>query len=187
MTAKFLSNRISIEMELPRLQNLIDLAHRIQADLKKDLVTLTDDERDALPRGMGVRVTDFSHAALGHGRSNEELVPPYVSLEEMERDLNAVSALRSLVTPLRQSLQLLEDSIDLASAEAYAAGRAIFSMSKTFALAGQHNAKLISEDLATRLPSANRRKPAPISAIPAPTSVLPTPPTPAPVPPAAAA
>jgi hypothetical protein len=187
MTAKPLSNKISLTMEPARLQKLLGFAKQIQDDLETDLVPLTDEDRNALPRGMGVRNLDFSHAAFGHGRNHEELVPPYTDIDEMELDLNAVTALRSLLMPLRQSVKLIEDSIDLATAEAYTAGRTIFAMSKTFALAGQHNAQVVADDLASRLPSANRRKGAPIAAIPAPTSTLSTPPaSPEPVPPAGA-
>jgi len=157
VSAPHLSNRISFAMAVEKIQAIMALILQLVAQLEPELVSLTADDRSGLPR-TGAKTTDFSNTAADYGEANPELVPVFLSIEEIRRDLDAVRTLGGFHAPLANLVQMLEDSIALATAEAYGGGLAILTTAKTAMRLNQPNAKSIVEVLTSKLPQASGRR-----------------------------
>jgi hypothetical protein len=158
-------------MASEKIQATMALIRQLVATLEPELVSLTAEDRAGLPK-TGAKTSDFSNAAAEYGETNPEVCPPFVSIAEIRRDLDAVKTLGSFMAPLANLVQMLEDSIDLASAEAYGGGLAILTTAKTAVRLNQPNAKPIVEILTSKLPQTGKRKRA---TDPATTAVVATP------------
>jgi hypothetical protein len=157
MSAPHLSNRISFAMAVEKIQAITALIQQLVTMLEPELIQLTPDDRIGLPR-TGAKTTDFSNAAADYGETNPEIVPPFLSMEELRRDLAAVKTLGGFHTPLANLVRLLEDTIDLAYAEAYGGGLAILTTAKTAARHNQPNALAIVDNLTAKLPQTGKRR-----------------------------
>lgn len=98
-----------------------------------------------------------------------------MTIEELRRDLAAVKTLGSFHASLANLVRLLEDSIDLAYAEAYGGGLAILTTAKTAARHNIPNAPAIVERLTAKLTQTGKRK---RGAAPATPPAVATPPSP---------
>jgi hypothetical protein len=146
MASTQLSNRISFNPPPEALDRIHSAIAVLQADLVPDLVDLAPDDARVLPK-MSAKTVDFVTRALDHMRANPALKPGYVDLDEFARDLDAVAQLRSLLAPLRQVVDLLEDSLTLSASEAYSAALVCYQNVKSAARMNTPGAKVIAEDL----------------------------------------
>jgi len=156
MPSTQLSNRISYELPAGALERIVAAVKDLQSDLVPNLVDLGPDDRRVLPK-MGPKTVEFVTKALEHMRANPELNPGYVDLDEFERDLAAVSQLRSLLVPLQQIVDLLEDSLTLSASEAYAAALVCYQAAKGAARMNTPGAKVIVDDLSRQFAGRGTR------------------------------
>jgi hypothetical protein len=155
MTTILLSNQISGGLPPDSLDRAMTAIRIVQDELAPKLVELGPDERKALPK-IGSKTLDFIAKALEHMRANPELKPGFVDLDEMARDLAAVSQLRTLLAPLKQIVDLLDDSLMLSAGEAYAAALVCYQAAKSAARLNTPGAKVIVDDLALQFARQGR-------------------------------
>ena len=162
------SNRISAIFPDQDMQVYFGAIGVLQEKLKPKLVDLSTDERIGLPK-MGPKTVDFVTRTLGYARAHPEFVPSVVDLDEFQRDLDAFHALRSLLQPLSELTDMLDDSVMLASSEAYSAALAAYQAFKSAAKLNHPGAEVIAADLSDRFPrrSSKPTPPPPAAGTPA--------------------
>ena len=141
-----ISNRISLNIPEADIEKIQAAVKVLQDLLEPHLVDLGPDERRVLPK-MGDKTVSFVDKALEYARTNPELCPPFVNVEEFERDMAAVDLLLKLQRPLAQIADLVDDSLLLAGSEAYSAALACYHTIKGAARLNVAGAGTIAEDL----------------------------------------
>lgn len=150
-------NRISLDVPEADRQAIREAVQLLQDKLLPHLITLAPEERRELPK-MGDKTVTFVHKAADYARANGSLLPSYVDLAEMDRDLQAVDDLISLQRPLAQLVAGLEDTILATGSEAYGAALAYYQAVKGAARMKVQGAEAIANDLRERFPGRPRAR-----------------------------
>lgn len=122
------ANKISTSITNKDVEEIISHVDQINKKLK-DLVTLSEEEKRAIPH-MGKETIAFVFNALEEAEMEPSLVPTKVDLDEMKKDIDLISAIDKIYQPLNKLVKKLEDSALLASSEAYFPALAIFNSIK---------------------------------------------------------
>jgi hypothetical protein len=150
-------NLISLDLPAADLQAIRAAVQVLQDKLVPHLVTLEPGMRRELPR-MGDKTVAFVRKAADYAHADARLVPAYLDLDEMARDLRAVEDLLSLQRPLAQIAAGLDDAILAAGSEAYGAALGYYQAVKGAARAGVTGAEAIAADLGQRFPGRPRAR-----------------------------
>lgn len=147
-----LENRVSAQLSAESIQRIADALAVIKAELPF-LINLTADERKVLPK-MGDGTVSFVVKALEYAKQNPQVVPPFLSLAEFEKDAALVRPLAGLLHPLSQLAEQLEDTTMAAGSEAYQAALVFYQAAKAAAKAGVPGMKTVVDDLSARFAGA---------------------------------
>ncbi|MGE5583048.1 MAG: hypothetical protein ACM3X9_11010 [Bacillota bacterium] len=109
------------ETDLKEIKTCIDT---LNSKLMPCLKTLSPEDRHELPK-MGDKTVGFVQKTLEYCKQNPDLVPPFLNVDELAKDVAAVELIRSLYHPLSQITEALSDTMMLAGSEAYS-GSLIF-------------------------------------------------------------
>lgn len=145
------SNLVSLNIPDADVVAIKDAIQILNEKLLPHLKNLSADDRREIPK-MGDKTFAFVSKALAHMQTNPTLVPPYVAVDELKVDLEAVETLRQLYTPLRQLADLVDDTMLLSGSEAYIAALAFYNYVKGAGKAGVPGTDLIYADLKKRFP-----------------------------------
>ncbi len=148
-------NRISIEITQEQVTLFLTEVTKLKNMLPAGLVTLTPEERHSYAK-MGDKTIAFVEKALDYGRLYPNLVPAYINLIELEKDIKAVRTLLTYLHSIEEMYARLDDSILLAGSEAYTAALTIYASVKEAAKRNVAGAKIASDELKQRFPG---RKP----------------------------
>ncbi len=148
------TGRISLEITPETLAQIQGHLQAIET-LLPGLVALTDDERHSLVR-LGDKNLAHVQRAYAHAGQTPKFLPPWVEMNEWQKDINTVHHGEDILRPIYQLTQKIEDSIRLAGDEAFAAARAYYQNVKVANKDGVTDAKPIFDDLATRFPGGRR-------------------------------
>jgi hypothetical protein len=151
-----INQRMSLNMPEAEAQAVRDAVKVLQDTLVPHLINLGPEERRALPK-MGDKTVAFVSKAMQYAREHPDMLPPFVDIDEFARDLAAVELLLGLLRPLRQVVDMVEDSMLLAGSEAYSAGLAFYEVAKAYAKRNVAGAGTIADDLASSLPARGPR------------------------------
>ncbi len=144
-------NRVSIAIS-PEDQAAINSAiGTIKTKLTPHLIALRPDERKELPK-MSDKTIPFVNKVLSYASSNPEFLPPFVQQVELNKDVNAVNTLNSVLKQLEQITDGIDDTMMLAGSEAYIASLSYYNSVKQGAKMNVPNAKIIFDDLKARFP-----------------------------------
>jgi len=144
-------NRISLDVAQQEVDGIISEIAKLKSMLPAGLVTLTHEERRAYAK-MGDKTIAFVEKALDYGRLYPHLVPVYINLDEMEKDIKTVRYLLTFLRSIEEMYSLLDDSTLLAGSEAYIAALSIYASVKDAAKRNIPGAKPASDDLKERFP-----------------------------------
>ena len=128
----------------------------MQALLKPYLIALTPAERKNLPK-MSDRSTPFVEKVLDYSRTNPEMAPAYLDVNELQIDVQSVRELNQLARQSQKLASGLDDTMMLAGSEAYVASLAYYNSVKVAARLNVPGAKLIHDDLKKRFEAQGRR------------------------------
>lgn len=106
---------------------------------------------------LGDKSLSFVGKALEYARQNPAVVPPYIDVNEFERDLNLYVQLTKLLYPLHQLVEKLDDTTMQTGSEAYSAALLFYNAVKGAARAGVPGVKNIVDDLQTRFPGRKNK------------------------------
>lgn len=151
-------NWVSLNISEKDLQEIKNAIQVLQNKLNPHLVGLTTEERKELPK-MGDKSVVFVTKSAEYANQNASLVPQYVNMEELRKDIAAIEVLRQLQNPLEQLIARIDDTAMIAGSEAYKATLAFYNAIKGAAKAGVPNAQLIYDDLSQRFPGRGKKNP----------------------------
>jgi hypothetical protein len=142
-------NLISIEIPSEKIAKALEAIKTLDEILREYLISLTAEDRKEVPK-LGDRSLPFVNKTLDYSVTNPEFVPPYMSVPELRKDVEAVTQLNKIYWPLNQLVSHLSDTIMLAGSEAYSATLAYYNSVKQAAKMNVPGAKLIFEELSKR-------------------------------------
>ena len=116
------------------------------------LIGLTTDERITLP-SIDVNNKAFTEDAINAGVNNSSLIPAYVSIPNMQNDMALFIQLDEISLLLRQLLEKIDDTQQLAGSEAYVSALALYKLFGSAADAGVPGADAIVAQLKQRFTS----------------------------------
>jgi hypothetical protein len=155
-----MENKISITVSAQTIQDALQAVNTLKG-LLPELVTLTPDERRAYLK-MGDKSLAFVQKAQEYAGLHPTLVPSFVNVAEMKKDIDAVTALQTIYRALNEIHSALDDSILLSGSEAFMAALTFYNAAKNAAKSNVQGAKEIADDLGTRFPG-KKRKQAPVN------------------------
>lgn len=127
----------------------------LQDRLLPHLITLTPADRKELPK-MGDKTVSFVQKAAQYARAYPSLVPSYIDVDALERDIQVVDQLGQLFHPLEHLISSLDDSLMAAGSEAYASSLSFYQAAKAAAKGRVHGAQAIADDLGQRFPARTK-------------------------------
>ncbi len=128
----------------------------LKAKLLPHLKTLSPDERRELPK-MGDKTVTFVQKALDHCRECPDLVPQFLDVDGLESDVSAFENIRTLLQPIIQLTDALNDTMMLAGSEAYSAALVFYSSTKNAMKSKVPKAETVYNDLANRFPGRPKK------------------------------
>ncbi|MBI4947064.1 MAG: hypothetical protein HY840_11765 [Bacteroidetes bacterium] len=150
-------NLISIAITPQQAQDALQAINQLKTLLPQELVNLTPDERHFYAK-MGDKTVAFVQKSLDYAQLNPALVPPYIDVAEMKKDVEAVQALGTLYKALGEVYTKLDDSMLLAGSEAFTASLSFYNSAKDAAKHNVSGAQAIVDDLKTRFPGRKTKK-----------------------------
>jgi len=142
-------NQVAIQIPAAVLQNILKLIADLQTALAPYVITLTPTDRKTLLK-MSDKSVAFVTKSLEYTKSNPEFVPPYLSITDMQVDVDAVAQLGPLLKQIQQVADNLDDTVMLSGSEAYTAALLYYNSVKQAIKGNVPNAKTIYDDLSQR-------------------------------------
>lgn len=152
-----MQNKISISIAPTAMTNILNALKTINDNLP-DLIVLSDDERDSLPK-FGDKSTGFVDKAFEFGSQRSELLPNYFSLSEMGNDINGRADLLKIIAPVKALLERLSDSYILAGSEGFTAALRIYDILKKADHDGVPGLRSMIDELQKRFPGRSSSLP----------------------------
>jgi len=129
-------NFLSTTIPNKDVKEILDAINFINEKLA-DLVTLNQEELDALPKTSGNTI-NFVLENLKQAENNPELVPKDVEVNEIKKDVELIHSIYKILNPLKTLEKKLEDTALLAGSEAYLPSIAIYNAQKAEAIRQRH-------------------------------------------------
>ncbi len=149
-------NLVSFDISEADLAEIKSCVTTLQTKLLPLLKTLSPEERQEMPK-MGDKTVSFVQKTLEYCNQNPDLVPPFISTDELAVDVAAVETIRSIYQPLLQITESLSDTMTLSGSEAYSTALMFYSAVKNAMRSNIQKAGTIYNDLANRFPGRSRR------------------------------
>lgn len=121
-------NRISATLSQADRQAVLDAINTIRTKLPF-LIDLSPEERQALPK-MGDRSRGFVEQALTVATQNADILPRSFDVEEMQKDVELLSALAPVMAALAQLFELVEDTYMEVGSEAYTSALLVYQYAR---------------------------------------------------------
>ncbi|MDZ7605092.1 MAG: hypothetical protein U5K79_05780 [Cyclobacteriaceae bacterium] len=135
-------NKISTTISDTDINEILAAINYIHKKLP-GLVSLTELELASLPKPNSDTI-EFVYENLKLAEESPELVPDFVDLKELKKDVDLVKAIEKILCPIKDLVQVLEDSATLAGSEAYLPSIAIYNSVKTDAIRRKRAKKTIN-------------------------------------------
>ena len=142
-------NNVSIEFTEAELQALREAMATMRSILDPHLKALTPQNRLKLPK-MGDGTLPFVEKSIDYAKANGKFLPPYVEMEELEKDWVVFKNLMPLHRDLKQLERNLESTLMMAGSEAFVGSLSFYNSVKYGARMNVADAQVIYEDLRQR-------------------------------------
>ncbi len=153
-------NQVAIQIPAAALQAITKLIADLQTALAPYVITLSADDRKSLLK-MSDKSVAFVTKSLEYTKTNPEFVPAFLSVADMQVDVDAVNTLHPLLHQVQQIADNLDDTVMLSGSEAYTAALLYYNNIKQAQKGNVPNAKTIYDDLSKRYPGRSAASPAP--------------------------
>jgi hypothetical protein len=150
------TNKVSVKLSELEKQTMLNAIKTVDSMLPFLLTLLGNERKDLLK--MGDKTVAFVMKCRDYAKTNPELVPHFLDLNEFEKDVTAVSDLLQLQRPINQLNQKLEDTIMQAGSEAYQAALLFYNNVKGATKAAVPGAESVYNDLSQRFPGRPTKK-----------------------------
>ncbi len=150
-----MQNQISLSIPVEQEQAILAKIEELKALLPTGLITLTEEEKHAMPK-MGDKTVAFVEKCIDSAARNAAVLPSFVNLDELKKDFNSHQALNHIIRALNQVAAPLFDSALLAGSEAYTASLSIYNLAKDAGHRDVPGAKEIASELSARFPGRSK-------------------------------
>lgn len=150
-------NLVSIQFTAEDLAKVNEAIKTIKDVIKPYLVTISTEERKTLPK-MNEKTVPFVKKVLEYAGSHPEFAPAYLSIPELQIDVEAFDALVRISKPFEEISTSLVDTAMLTGSEAYVAALSYYNAVKRAVMMNVPGAKVVYEDLKTRFEANGIRK-----------------------------
>lgn len=150
-------NLVSLSISETELAEIRKAIATLEKVLTPYLLELTKDEKESLAK-MGDKTVAFVTKATEYAETKPTLVPAFIDVVELRKDLQAVEILRPIFNSLNQLSKSLDDTMTVAGSEAYTSALAFYQSVKLGAKMNVTGAQEIYNDLQTRFPSRTKKK-----------------------------
>jgi hypothetical protein len=149
-------NQISFKLSDSDLKEIESAVNTLKTKLLPKLIALSPTDRQELPK-MGDKTVAFVNKTLEYCKSNPELVPQFLDVNEFAVDVDAVDSLRQIFQPIEQISDSLNDTVLLSGSEAYQAALIFYKSVKVAMGSNIQNAETIYNDLSNRFPGKTQK------------------------------
>jgi len=136
-------------------QNITDATNA----LKPYLIGLNADERKTIPK-VSDGTEPFIRKTLEFSETNPQFMPPFVSIEGFNHDMETWENLKSILRPVQQLANDLADTTMQAGSESYVAALSYYNSVKQAAKLSIPGSKPIYDELKKRFAGNGRQTPA---------------------------
>ena len=143
-----MENKISLDITPAAITTVITALGTVKQNLTF-LQSLTPEDRQSIPK-MGDKTFAFVKKSFDYMKANPTLVPSYINIDEMRKDIETTEKLRSIYILVQELESRLDDSITLAGSEAYMAALSFYQSVKAASKSNVPAAKPIAEELSNR-------------------------------------
>jgi len=150
-------NRFDLDITSEEETQVNSALQIIEEVLMPKLMVLEKSEKNDLLR-MGDKSVAFVDKSLEIAKQDTALLDAFVDVPAMEKDVNAITRLRSLNFKVERISSAIEDSQALAGHEAYNASLMVYSLMKNAAKMGHPGAKEKVAELKQRFPRTRAKK-----------------------------
>ena len=144
-------NRVSIELSDEDVKTVRDALSVLSQKLTPVLIKVSAEERRMIPK-MGDKTVSFVTKVSEFATDNPALVPQYIDMSEMKKDIAVISVLRSIAGPLDTLCDLLNDTMLVAGSEAYISALAFYGSVKSATRLNEPGAEVIFNELKQQFP-----------------------------------
>lgn len=152
-----MKNDFEMQISAEDATKINDAIEVIRTVLLPKLVDLSPNEKMGMAK-MGDKTLAFVNKCVIHMEENQELTPPYISVNEARLDLDALTDLRKIMTPIDQISAMVNDSMIIAGSEAYSSALAFYTYIKGAVKAGVPGTEVIYNDLKVQFPGRKINK-----------------------------
>lgn len=152
-----METKISGSISPETKQAILDEIGSIESKLTF-LINLKAEDRHTLAK-MGDKTLAFVTKGLDYAKQNPSIVPPFLDVAKYDSEVKIVTDLSSIMKPLRQLLEKIDDTAMLAGSEAYASALVFYNAVKSASKVDVPGMKTIYEDLQTRFPGRGKTTP----------------------------
>lgn len=140
-----MTNRVSAELTQQQVDAVLGAINTIKENLPF-LINLNPEERAALPK-MEDNRRPFVEKALEYGKSDEDMLPRYIDLGELEKDLNLFKGLASIDRELGKIDESVKDTLAAVGSESYVAALTVYNAAKLAARTNNPGIDSVVNDL----------------------------------------
>lgn len=155
--AKGVPNRISATLHDHQLSEALNCIHQLRQTLPF-LAELEEDERFYVLQ-IQPSMVPFMEAALVQARTHSHLLPHFLDVDEMGRDLDLFHKLEGIIKPLEELLRQLNEAAMAAGSDAFESAITFYKAVRMGAREGDHGAEEVLENLRMKLPNLRRAQP----------------------------
>lgn len=119
-------------------------------------INLTNDEKSTMLK-MGDKSIPFVDKSLGYAQANANLVPPYLNVAELKKDVELVRQLDPVYRLIMQLASAIDDTYTALGSEAFTASLTFYNTVRDAAKRNVPGAAAIYEDLKERFPGKSQK------------------------------
>jgi hypothetical protein len=150
-------NRVDIVFTNETIQESNTALRSLKEAIKPYVVALTADQKKSMVV-VGNRLFDFIERGVMLAEANPDLIPPYIKMVDVKKDVDAWRVMNPMIKDLEQQLSLLNDTAALCGNEAYSSILSFYHYIKQAAKDNVPGAKPIYDDLKKQFPSTVAKK-----------------------------
>lgn len=150
-------NILSIRISEHNLQAVQDALAATRSALSAYFLALSAEDRKTLLK-MSDKSYPFVAKVMDYATSDPEFVPPFIDLEEMRKDWDALQQLVPLIREMGQLYSNLSDTAMMAGSESYSAALSYYHSVKQASKMNVPGAKVIYDDLRQRFEGQGKKK-----------------------------
>ncbi len=140
-----MTNRVSAEMTQQQVETVLGAIDTIKENLPF-LINLKPEDRAGLPK-MEDNRRPFVEKALDYAKKDKDMLPRYIDIEELEKDLTLFRNLASIDRELGRMDEMVKDTLAAVGSESYVAALSVYNASKLAARNGHWGTDSVVEDL----------------------------------------